>query len=424
MTLTEPRWVRSGAQRALGLTLVFCLLAACTSAQPSPSPGTATPRPADLGVAQIKRRAYPSLSYGIQAFLWWNETTRVRDLELVRMMRFQYVKQVFSWRDVRPDPALPYNWKDADEVIAETAYRSLKLIVRLGKAPDWAIQKANGEAPFDLTAFGMFCGDLATRYKGKIAGYQVWNEPNLSREWNDQPPSASGYVKMLAACARAIKAADPEAVIISAGLAPTGTDLPVAVPDERFLVEMYRAGLAAHYDVLGLHAPGYRWPPGTPPDDPRLDGQRWQAFRHVEDMRAIMVANGEGHKQVAILELGWTTDLRETVSGSDGTPTANPYRWHAVTEREQAEYMVGAYRFAAERWRPWVGLVTAIYLADGSWTPDNEEYWWAITQGSYQVQVRQAFIDLANMAQYRDDQVLLAITDGRNPYTPMPPRPR
>jgi hypothetical protein len=28
----------------------------------------------------------------------------------------------------------------------------------------------------------------------------------------------------------------------------------------------------------------------------------------VEDLRALMVANGDGHKQVAVLEMGWTVD--------------------------------------------------------------------------------------------------------------------
>jgi polysaccharide biosynthesis protein PslG len=61
-------------------------------------------------------------------------------------------------------------------------------------------------------------------------------------------------------------------------------------------------------------------------------GGRWFAFRHVEDMRALMVDNGDGHKQVAILEMGWTLDQ------------VNPeYAWFAVDEPTQADYLVRAF---------------------------------------------------------------------------------
>src|SRR5437764_1376390 len=87
----------------------------------------------------------------------------------------------------------------------------------------------------------------------------VVHRGNLAREWNDKPPSPAGYVKLLQACYEAIKQADPSAVVISAGLAPTGGDGTAnAVPDEPYLWGMYAAGLAKYSDVLGLNAPGYK----------------------------------------------------------------------------------------------------------------------------------------------------------------------
>jgi hypothetical protein len=384
-----------------------------------------TLRPTDLGAALVTHRLLPSLSYGVQAFLWWNETTRARDLEFVRMMRFQYVKQVFGWADIRPAASQPNSWTYADAVMDEVEYRQVKLIARLGNAPTWAIQQASSkpdDPPFDITAFGQYCGDLAARYKGRIVGYQVWNEPNLSREWVGKTPNAAAYVKVLAACYTAIKAADPAAIVISAGLAPTGTLSSEVIPDDQYLVALYQAGIGAYYDVLGLNAPGYKSSPETPPDDPSLNGNRWQAFRHVEDMRAIMVANGEGAKQVALLEVGWTIDPRDTLPGPDGTPTPNPYRWHAVTEDQQAQYLVGAYQYAADHWRPWISLITTIYLPNPDWTENNEEYWWSITTAGYNPTMRTAFIALANAARYINDQSSPPIGGRSNPYTPMPPR--
>ncbi len=426
MNLLRNRRASLGILVILGLALILSIVLYLISPpQPVLVPAlAATARPTDLGAGLVTRPTYPSLSYGIQAFLWWNRTTRPRDLELVRQMRFDTVKQLFNWVDVRPDPATPYDWSHADAVVDEVQYYGLKLIARIGRPPEWAILPPGNptEPPVDLTALAGFCGDLAARYRGQIAGYEVWNEPNLTREWNNRPPNPVAYVRLLAACYRAIKAADPGAVVISAGLAPTGNEDDSAMPDDRYLREMYQAGLSAYYDVLGLNAPGYRSPPEMPPNDPTLNGFRWQCFRHVEDMRAIMVANGDGAKQIALLEVGWTTDQRDQITSPDGQSIVNPYRWHAVTEKQQAQYLVGAYRYAAEHWRPWVGLIVTIYLADPSWTQNDEEYWWAITLPGYNIWTRPAFADLANMARYVGDKTSPAIDPGQNYFTPMPPR--
>ena len=111
------------------------------------------------------------------------------------------------------------------------------------------------------------------------------------------------------------------------------------------------------------------------------------AFRHVEDMRVIMEQFDDPQKQIAILEAGWTTD------------EVHPdYRWFAVTEEQQAEYLVGAYRWAAEHWNPWLGLMSVIYIAGPNWTPDREEYWWAITLPSFpDPQFRPAYFALQAM---------------------------
>jgi hypothetical protein len=96
---------------------------------------------------------------------------------------------------------------------------------------------------------------------------------------------------------------------------------------------------------------------------------------------------GDGDKQVAIVEFGWTSDPRE----------ASSYHWHAVTEEQKAEYLVRAFRYAREHWAPWVGLMVVVYLADPSWTPDHEQYWWAITEPSWDLQLRPAYEALRDM---------------------------
>jgi len=408
----------SGRRRSLfvaALTLVIALLvigmirAFRETSDSGPASPTATPPiPRDLAPDAITQRTFPSLTYGLQAFLWWNETMRTIDLDNVRLMKFTHIKQRFAWSDVEPVKD-EWHWDKADGVVNEVKYRGFKLVARVDSAPSWAVIPPADPAapPLDLDAWATYCGALAARYKGRIAAYQVWNEPNLNREWFNQAPSAAGYVTLLKTCAGAIRSADPDAVIISAGLAPTGTQPPEAIPDMDYLRQMYAADAAPWFDVLGLNAPGYKAPPDLSPDEAEKEyGNRWMCFRHVEDMRGIMVEAGDGSKQIALLEVGWTIDPRPDTH----------YSWHAVSEDEQAQYLVGAYRYAAAHWRPWIGLITTIYIADISWTPNDEQYWWAINVAGYDNDWhgRKAYYQLANMERYIDDTFIPA----RDPSAP------
>ena len=357
--------------------------AAPSTADPSPTPSrAATYTPVIETVvpendATSAARVFDSPDYGVQTFLWWRPDIAERDLALAQELGFGWIKQSFAWRDIETIEKGKYDWYRPDLIVDMVEEAGLKLLVRLDRQPFWSQETdwppLENAPPADLQDFGDFCGALAERYQGRIAAYQVWNEPNLSREWGKEPPDAAEYTSLLKICYEAIKAADSQAVVISAGLAPTGTGLPLALPDDEFLQAMYDAGAADYFDVLGLNAPGYKAPPETSPEEgesnPEFGAGRWFVFRHVEDMRQVMVNNGDAAKQVMILELGWTTD------------TVNPeYAWHAVSESEQAGYLVGAYQFAAENWQPWIGPMFTIYLADYDWTPEaDEQWWWAIT---------------------------------------------
>ncbi|HEY3107180.1 MAG TPA: hypothetical protein VGL23_00405, partial [Chloroflexota bacterium] len=165
---------------------------------------------------------------------------------------------------------------------------------------------------------------------------------------------------MLKVAYKAIKKADPEALVITAGLSPTTTTGRVAVPDLDFAKAMYAAGAKEYFDMLGVHAAGFKAPPELSPDEIARDrrynngegaGGRIYGFRHAEDLRQVMVANGDAAKRVAVLEFGWTTDNRPN----------SPYAWHAVTEQQKAQYLAGAYRYAAQNWRPWVAVMVNIY---------------------------------------------------------------
>lgn len=329
----------------------------------------------DLAGPMPIQQRFASPEYAMHTSFWWQPDVAERNVAQVRQMGFGWIKQTFAWRDVETLVKGRYDWYRPDLIVQTVEQAGLKLLVRLDRQPFWS--QSSPDAPVDngpparAQDFGDFCGALAARYKGRIAAYQVWNEPNLAREWGGQPPDPVAYTELLSACYQAIKSADPQAIVISAGLAPTGDQPPGAMPDADYLRAMYAAGAADYFDVLGLNAPGFKAPPEMSSAQvartPELGGQPFFSFRHVEDMRQIMLAAGDGAKQIAILEMGWTTD-----------PLHPAYSWFAVDEQTQADYLVRAYQYAAKNWQPWIGLMTTIFIADSGWTPDNEQYWWAV----------------------------------------------
>jgi LysM repeat protein len=366
--------------------------------QPTSKPGQPTPTP--LPPVQGKMR---SPEYGMQAFLWWRPETADRDLQLIQQAGFGWVKQTFAWREIEGAGKGKYDWGRADRIVNQAQKYGLRIIARVDSQPQWAggnFPKIG--PPNNMQDFADFLKAMAQRYKGRIYAYQIWNEPNLKREWGGRAPNPTAYTRMLQAAYNAIKSEAPNALVVTAGLAPTTRWDDVAMPDTEFVKRMYDAGARGYFDALGAHGAGYKAPPEMDPGqvandpnyynngDPNCPGPRCRiyCFRHVEDLRQIMVNRGDGNKQIVVLEFGWTIDPR----------AGSPYRWHAVSADQQADYLVRAYQYAKTHWAPWIGLMSLIYMPYPDWPQSDERYWWAILEPSYpELRLRPAYVRLKDM---------------------------
>ena len=360
-----------------------------TPAETNSEPQATTPPPAEI-VLNTAPVTMTSPDYGMQVFLFWQEEIADRDLQLVQDAGFRWVKQEFAWREIEGAGKGHFDWERTDRVMNQIDAHGLKVIARLGVQPEWAGGSyPEVGPPNNLQDFADFAAAVAERYKGRVDAYQIWNEPNLAREWGNRPPNAAEYTEMLKLAYQAIKAVDPYPIIISAGLAPTTRNDDVARPDIYYIQEMYDAGAAPYFDALGAHGAGYASPPETDPAEvARTPGlanpgdfennvpeelRRVYCFRHVEDVREVMVRNGDTDKQVVLLEFGWTIDPRPN----------SPYAWHAVTPEQQDQYFQRAYAWAKEHWRPWIGVMSLIYIANPQWTLDDEQTYWSIVYPTY-----------------------------------------
>jgi hypothetical protein len=138
-------------------------------------------------------------------------------------------------------------------------------------------------------------------------------------------------------------------------MSPTTTSNAQAMPDLEYIAQMYAAGARGTFDVLGIHAPPWKAEPCADPavvaQDPLLTNndpspatmKRIYAFRHAEDVRQLMVQQGDGDKQIAVLEMGATTDQRP----------GSPYAWFAVDRDAQGRVLVESFRCARQTFAPW-----------------------------------------------------------------------
>ena len=376
---------------------------AAPTATPTPEPPTPTPSPTPLMTVVPMDTFMSSPDYGVQAFLWWRPEIADRDLTLIQEAGFTWVKQTFDWHTIEGAGKGARDWQKADEAVRLVGEKGLKLLARVSMDPEHPVQWA-GSPPANADHFADFLFDMATRYQGRVQAYQVWNEPNLAREWGGKRPNPREYVTLLKKAYDAIKRADPNAIVITAGMAPTGTDDATAMPDDVFYEAMYQAmggNSDGYFDVLGVHGAGFAAPPELDPavaaaDKPRYGGYRFFSFRHVEDIRAMMERYGDADKRVAILEFGWTTD-----------PVNPAYKWHGadagITEELKGKYLICALEYAKQHWRPWVGLMSVITMPNLAWLEDGnpndeEQYWWAIMEPSPidQKYLRAAYVLLQN----------------------------
>ena len=347
-----------------------------------------------------------SPDYGAQAFLWWRPEIADRDLKLMNEAGFNWVKQSFAWETIEGAGKGQYDWSISDRVVSHANDAGLKLLGRLSSDPEltnfWA-----GHPPQNADNFADFAFAVASRYNctpqaaGCIQAYQVWNEPNLAREWGGNRPNPAQYAEFLRKTYAAIKRGNPNAIVINAGMAPTGDNNDLAMPDDMFYEGMYQAmggNSDGYFDMLGVHGAGFAAPPELDPavaaSDQRYGGYRFFAFRHVEDIRRIMEKYGDSGKRIVLLEFGWTYD-----------PVNPNYKWHGadagITDMVQAEYLQRAYEYAEANWQPWIGLMSLLSMPNLDWLEDGnpqdeEQYWWAILEPSQidELRLRPAYVVL------------------------------
>ncbi len=279
----------------------------------------------------------------------------------------------FVWGAVQPTESSAYDWSHYDAIIGQAAQQGIQVLPTVYSSPAWAAARSNyPPAKSHFAEFGAFVQAAATRYgangsfwsanpgipKLPIANWQLWNEVNSPSFWYPKP-KAKQYVALLRVFHQGIKAGDPSAKIILAGLFRTPR-IKHGIFLDKYLPAIYRAKAKSLFDAVAVH------PYATTPK---------QALSAVKEARKIMARYKDKRAPLWITEIGWAT-------GGNPTPlTVSPQRQAAYLRKSFGMLAANSRRFkiAGVIWYSWrdvpggiwffhTGLFTSDFDPKPSWS--------------------------------------------------------
>lgn len=256
----------------------------------------------------------------------YDEAGLEQALSQMQALGVQTLKQSFYYR---PD----FDWSASDRLVTAVNRHGLTLIPLLDGNP------ADHFAFVEPNTFAEWAATFAKRYPAPA--FIIWDEPNLTAHWGDQPVNPNDYAALLTAAAAAIRQAAPQALIVAAPLAPTSESGPQNLADPLYLQALYDAGAASAFDVVAGKPYGF----DTPPDDRRVALETLN-FSRLLLLREVMAQNGDTDKAVWAGNWGWNS----LPAGWSGPPSI----WGQVTASQQAAWTSAAFNRARQEW-PWAG---------------------------------------------------------------------
>jgi len=285
--------------------------------------------------------------FGVNASL---ERYEGQDLDRAVMMirdgGYQWVRQRFPWSEIEPEEG-QYHWDEWDRIVAAALEHDLNVIAVLETSPSWARANIDAETPEapprDFAVLARFARAFASHYREELNYYEIWDQPNLYPHWGERYTDPAAYTHLLQAGYSAIKQGDPEALVLTAGLAPNVEEGGQYMSDILFLQGMYEAGAREYFDILAVKPYGLWYEP----EDRRLSPLETNFSRPIL-LREVMVRHGDGDKAVWAVEFGWCA-LPESWTG-------RPAPWTSDSEEKQARRTVEAIHRARNEW-PWMGAM-------------------------------------------------------------------
>ncbi|MFG3258356.1 helix-turn-helix domain-containing protein [Streptomyces sp. NPDC048172] len=176
-----------------------------------------------------------------------------------------------------------YEWDTLDRTVEAAGKKKLPVLFTIGGTPPWATESKKqsdyGDSvaapPDDLADWDRFVRKLATRYKGRIEAYELWDYPN-------HRPSFAGSMDTLAAMVRRASAiiedVDGEATVVCPSFGELWT-----ARGRRLVREFARTGAYRHCEAAAFKLPPRR--ADGPPEESIDLTLRMQRLLYEEGVR-------------------------------------------------------------------------------------------------------------------------------------------
>lgn len=228
-----------------------------------------------------------------------------------------------------------------DSTVAAAQAQGLKLLVNIGCPPSWAGGVGYNSYPANPAQFTRIALYLAQRYRGRVAAWEIWNEPDCIGGCPNGAPDK--FVQILRAGYQGFKAGDRSATVVSGGISGNNAD---------WIARMYAAGARGYFDALAVHP--YQDPPTAAPD--ATCDNRIYRFACLPAIRDQMVRNGDSAKPIWLTEFGWTTAQTGDRLGVDEATQAVYVGQSLDLLRTYAPYVTNAFWYTLrdrDDWTPY-----------------------------------------------------------------------
>ena len=290
-----------------------------------------------------------AVEMGLVTDLTWgaSDADKEREYAVLDDLGARWIRLTANWAEIERERGSYNAWslEQIDTAVRRNLAAGRRVVLMVNGAPQWASGSAYHDTPpRDVTDYARFVGFLAARYAGLgVAGYEIWNEPNLSRFWGNGTPDAASYVELLRGASAAVRSADPQAKVVFGGLSTN--DVP-------YVRAAYDAGAKDLFDVMALH-------PYT--CDERIDVLSRQSdgtvpagtFLGYREVRALMVSLGDP-RPIWMTELGFSTTTG----------------WCGVSEATQATHLGVAVALLEQD--PYVEAMMVYNLRNNYWDADQD----------------------------------------------------
>ena len=285
-----------------------------------------------------------------------------------------------AWADLQPERGRWY-FDLLDKYATWSQDHHLEILMPLAYTPRWASSNPDAATdvevgnppglsgpPRDMEDWRVFVRTVATRYKGRIHDWEIWNEPNRPQSWTG---SVDTMVEMTREASKILKEVDPENRVVSP--APTGI---YGLP---FLDKFLSKGGGQYVDAIGYHFyVGHEDPPEA-------------MLSLIDKVKATMQRYGLANKPIWNTEAGWlgpnllSPDLQAAyisrayiLNWADGVSRFYWYAWEnhhgtqiELVERDNATLTPAGKAFATTQlWMTGAIMTRCTNSSDGTWMCD------------------------------------------------------